>query len=224
MKVVLRGIFIVFFAMILLLGCEGEITPVEGEDNGNSEELTSEEVGQEDEDDVDDMEVAEESAEPEGVETKDNSRTSPAGIGERFLVEKDDWLVGKVSYEIEMIDVISGEEAMKIVREGNQFNQEPEEGKKYVLAEFVVTVIATEDDDAFDLRMGISWSAVSGEGREYTDFFSVSGINRLQGDLYEGASATGYEPFIIDVDDENAVVAHDRRGSTEIWFDLRDGQ
>ena len=221
MKVLLSGILLVLLAMVLLVGCEGEITSVESEENVDSEEALLEEIDQGDKEDV---EGADEAAESRSVETQDNSRTSPAGVREKFLVEKDDWLVGRISYEIEMIHVISGEEALNIVKEGNQFNEEPEEGKEYVLAEFVVTVIETEDDDAFDLRMGISWSAISGEGREYTDFFSVSGINRLQGDLYKGASATGYQPFIIDLDDERPVAAHDRRGPTEIWFDLRADQ
>ena len=221
MKAIMNVIIVLLLAMAVLVGCEGEVTPVEGEVNGNGEEVATEGEGKEDEEGTEDPE---ESVESESDENKDNSRTSPAGVGESFFVEKDDWLVGKVSYEIEMIGVVSGEEALDIIMEGNQFNQEPEDGKEYVLAEFLVTIIETEDDDAFDLRMGISWSAISGEGREYTDFFSVSGINRLRGDLYEGASARGYEPFIIDLDDESPVAAHDRSGRTEIWFDLRADQ
>ena len=222
MKKVLLGIFVLFVVVVLVVACEGETSRVESENNGNDEQTLTEVENQDDEDDVN--EVVEEDDEYEGVNSDDNSRRSPAGIGERFLVEKDNWLVGKISYEIEMTDVISGEEALNIIMEGNQFNREPEEGKEYVLAEFEVLVIETEDDEPFDLRMGISWSAVSGEGNEYTDFFSVSGINRLEGDLYEGASATGYQPFIIDVDDANAVGSHDRRSSTELWFDLRANQ
>lgn len=222
MKKLLVGLLVVFALMVMVVGCDGEVTPVENsgeeqdmENGGESGDANDSEqaAGEEESDDSD-----------EDVEGTDNSRTNPAGIGDRFIVDKDDWLVGKVTYEIEMIDVISGDEAWQIIKDANMFNDEPDEGMEYILAEFEVTVVETEEDEAFDTWMGISWSAVSGDGVEYDDFVVVSGINKLEADLYEGATASGYQAFMVRVDDETPVAAHDRRSNTQIWFDLRAGQ
>ncbi len=150
-----------------------------------------------------------------------NSRTNPAGLNETFVVQMDDWLVGKVKFEVEMIDVKSGDEAWQIIKAGNMFNDPPGEGKEYIMAKFRIKVLETEEDEAFDL-MFISFSAISGSGVEYSEFVSVAGVEPdLYNDLYEGAEHEGWKFFIVDEDDENPVAAMERRGPAEIWFDLR---
>ena len=226
MKKLLVGLLAAFVLMVMVVGCDGEVTPVEnsGSENGEEQEMDDNgDNGSEDDSDQDTEEDASGDVD-EDVEGADNSRTNPAGIGERYIVDKDDWLVGKVTYEIEMIGLISGDEAWDIIKDANMFNDEPDEGMEYIMAEFEVTVVETEEDDAFDTWMGISWSAVSGDGVQYDDFIVVSGIQKLEADLYEGASTTGYQVFMVNVDDGNPVAAHDRRSNTEIWFDLRGNQ
>jgi len=88
MKAILNVIIALLLAMVVLVGCEGEVTPIEGEVNESREEVATEGEGKEDEEDAEDPEK---SVESESNENKDNSRTSPAGVGEVFLVEKDDW-------------------------------------------------------------------------------------------------------------------------------------
>ena len=57
---------------------------------------------------------------------------------------------------------------------------------------------------------------------EYDDFVSVAGVEpTLYNDLYEGAEHAGYKFFLIDRDDQAPVVAMQRRGPAELWFDLR---
>jgi hypothetical protein len=150
-----------------------------------------------------------------------NSRSNPAGLNEAFTVSKDDLLVGKVTYEVEMIELVSGDEAWSVVRNANQFNDAPGDGKEYILAKFRIKIISTEEDEPYDINHA-KFSVVSGGGVEYTDFISVAGLNPdLRANLYEGAEHVGWTYFIVDTDDEAPVVALDRRLSSEVWFKLR---
>lgn len=189
-----------FIFMALGSGSDAEVTPAASE-NGNG--------------DADVEDVSEPVEEATG-----NSRTNPAGLNERFTVSKDDLFVGQVVFEIEMVELISGEEAWDIVRNANQFNDRPEDGKEYILAKFEIEIISTEEDEPYDMNHA-KFSVISGGGVEYTDFISVSGLDPdLRADLYEGASHTGWTYFMVDVDD-TPVAVMDRRRQSEVWFDLR---
>ncbi len=167
-------------------------------------------------------EPEEEVDEPE-EEVDENSRTNPAGLNEAFTVHKDDIFVGKVTFELEMVELISGDEAWNMVREANPYNDEPEDGKEYILAKFRVKIIETEEDDPYEINHA-QFEAVSEGGVTYDAFISVSGLEpNLRNDLYEGAEHTGYTYFMVDKDD-SPVAAHARGRNSEVWFDLRAGE
>lgn len=147
------------------------------------------------------------------------TRKNPAGIGETFKVTRDDWLDGSATIEIELTEVISGEEAWNMVKSGNRFNDEPPEGKEYMLAKFKISVIDAEEEP-FDLNHAY-FDVVSGGGIEYTDFISVSGLEPdLRADIYTGATHEGWTYFLVDTDD-NPLAVFDRKDDSEIWFKLR---
>ena len=149
------------------------------------------------------------------------SRTSPAKIGDILVMEKDDWLIGKVKYEIELLEVISGGEAWEIVQKANMFNEEPGEGKEYILAKFRVKILETEGDEPFELNHAM-FDVISTEGIEYTDFLSVSGLDPdLSADLYEGAEHVGWTYFLVNKQDTNPLAVIDRKSDSEIWFQLK---
>ena len=150
----------------------------------------------------------------------ENSRRNPAGLNETFVVRLDDWLVGKVTYEIEMLELIRGDQAWDIIRQANQFNDEPEAGKEYILAKFRIAILETEEDEPYTISHSI-FDVVSGAGVEYTDFISVAGLDpNLRADLYEGAEHIGWTYFLVNINDHPVAVMNRRRAS-EIWFDLR---
>jgi cell division protein FtsL len=147
------------------------------------------------------------------------TRKAPAGIGDIFEVKRDDWLSGLTTIEIEMTEVVSGEEAWNLVKSGNQFNDEPPEGKEYILAKFKITVLDAEEEP-FELNHAY-FSAISGEGIEYTDFVSVSGLEPdLSADIYIGATHEGWTYYLVNIDDDPLTV-FDRKYDSEIWFKLR---
>jgi hypothetical protein len=149
-----------------------------------------------------------------------NSRKNPAGLNEAYVVSLDDWLEGKVTYEIEMLELISGTKALEMVRKANPFNDEPEAGKEYILAKFRVAILDTQEDKPYSFNHA-KFNVISGTGVEYTGFLSVSGLEPdLRADLYEGASHIGWTYFLVDIND-HPVAVMDRGQSSEIWFDLR---
>jgi len=157
----------------------------------------------------------------ESKETKKYSRTSPAIIGDTIIIEKEDWLVGKVKYEIELLEVVNNQTAWEIIKEANMFNEEPGEGKEYILAKFRVKVLETEEDEPFELNHAM-FDIVSGQGIEYTDFIAVSGLDPdLSADLYKGAEHIGWTYFLVDKEDSNPLAVIDRKYDSEVWFQLR---
>ncbi|MBU4450295.1 MAG: DUF4352 domain-containing protein [Actinomycetia bacterium] len=155
------------------------------------------------------------------LDNKKYSRTSPAVIGDVIITEKEDWLIGKVKYEIELQEVTIGEDEWNIVKEANMFNEEPVEGKEYILAKFRVKVLETEGDEPFELNHAM-FDIVSGKGIEYTGFNVVSGLNPdLSADLYKDAEHIVWTSFLVDKEDSNPLAVIDRKSENEIWFQLR---
>ena len=182
--------------------------------DGNGDEITAvDEPVEETEADIGEQE--------QGQESIDNSRSNPAGVNEVFSVSKKDFLIGDVEFEIEMLELVSGDDAWGIIYEANEFNDEPPEDMEYILAKFRVRILSTEEDDPYDLNHA-KFSAVSAEGVEYTEFISVSGLEpNLRADLYEGAEHTGWTYFLVEKNDSSPLAVMDRRLNSEIWFSLR---
>ncbi|MBU9723828.1 MULTISPECIES: hypothetical protein [Bacillaceae] len=238
MKKLLLNSILVAAALVLIAGC-GEEASIESVDtDADSQENTATETGTEAEDDAgtedqdateessadNDASEEEEASEEENSDEEENTdigtRSNPLTIGERVSIEYFDIFHGNVSMEIEMLEVISGDEAWDMVREGNQFNEEPGEGQEYILAKFHVAINEVEEEP-FDLYHA-QFDAVSTSGNTYDDFISVSGLEPdLSNELYEGADREGYTYFLVDKHDEAPLIAYQRRGDAEVWFELR---
>jgi hypothetical protein len=65
-----------------------------------------------------------------------NDRNSPAPRTEKIITE--DW-------EVLILEVIRGDEALNMVQEANQFNEPPDEGMEYIAVKTHVRNISTED-------------------------------------------------------------------------------
>ncbi len=171
-------------------------------------------------DDVVDEDPADEVNEHDGAEATENSRTNPAIFNEKFILWEDDFR-GYRKYGIEMTDLISGDEAWRLIKDANRFNNPPDEGMEYILVEFRVEVIETEDDAAISFNHAM-FDVVSGAGVEYNTRISSRHVEpSFSTDLYEGAVHVGYTGVMVDKDDANAVLAINRGWDHEVWFDLR---
>lgn len=214
-KVMLR-IFLLVSLMLVLVGC-GENASVERvvNENDNLEANNSEIV------ETDDSEHEDESSEDEAeAEEEIGTRENPLSIGERVSIQYYDIFHGDVKLDIELLELIHGDEALQMVREGNEFNDEPDEGQEYILAKFYVKVNEVEDEP-FDLNHA-QFNAVSTDGNTYDEFVVVAGLEPdLQNELYEGAEREGFTYFLVDKDDEAPLAVFNRGSDAEVWFQLR---
>ncbi|KAA9023929.1 S-layer homology domain-containing protein [Niallia endozanthoxylica] len=150
--------------------------------------------------------------------TTDNSRSSPARIGETVNLEKNDWLDGHQKYEIELKEVISGDKAWQIVKNANMFNDPPDTGMKYVLAKFRIKIWELEEEP-YDINHA-KFDAVSKEGVLYDQYAFIAGLKpSLSTDLYEGAEYEGWTYFMVNENDEPLAVFN-QGWDDETWFDI----
>ena len=119
-------------------GCRPAVQPVEEPvvEEPVTEEATVEPKEEAlDESEAEEIDVETTTTEEAPTAIQDNqkySRTSPAVIGDVIVMEKEDWVIGKVKYEIELLEVITGALAWDIILEANMFNEEPGEGEEYI--------------------------------------------------------------------------------------------
>lgn len=145
------------------------------------------------------------------------SKNNPAQIGDVVNSSFDDILDGQVNLTLEMTEIISGDEAWTIIQNSNQFNEEPATGQEYILVKYTVNLTNIEDGP---YSIGpVDFDAVSENGVLYDEFFSVVLDNELDTDLYEGATTSGYIPYLVDVTD-NPYGVFNRKDGGEIWFDI----
>ncbi len=147
-----------------------------------------------------------------------NSRTNPARINETLTVKRDT-IFDKVTYEIELLEIISGSEAWIMVKDANMFNDEPGTGEEYILAKFRVKVLETEEDEPYSVS-SFEFDAVSKEGVVYSDFVFAAVSPDISTDIYEGGEHVGYASFLVEKEDSPLAVVH-RNEKGAAWFDLR---
>lgn len=150
-----------------------------------------------------------------------SSRLNPIGLNKTIVMNVDNWLYGKMEYEVEMTEIISGSHALDLVTNANRYNEDPEKGKEYIIVMFRLKVLKTEDDKALDLSM-INFDCISGNGIEYSESVYVAGIEpSLDRELFQDAEYAGYVVFMVDEEDQNCVVVMNKDSDGEIWFDIR---
>ncbi len=148
-----------------------------------------------------------------------SSRHNPLGLGETAIVQRDSWLDGASTIELELLELVSGDEAWNRVNQANMFNDAPREGQEYILALFRVKVLETEREPLAITHA--LFDAVSADGKVYGEFISVAGLEpSLRTERYEGAEHSGWTYFLVDEED-TPVAAFDRGADSETWFALR---
>lgn len=144
------------------------------------------------------------------------TRLNPIPVGETATYDGMENLFYNYKAELTVTDVIRGDDAWAIVKEGNQFNSKPESGKEYILVKFKIKVLESVDDNKADFNNS-NFTFVSASGTTYDDFVSIAGVKPELTDMYAGAEAEGYAYDIVDEGDKPLVVFHEGFDG-EIWF------
>lgn len=150
-----------------------------------------------------------------------HSRSKPAPINTPLSIHFGYEWGQQVDAEITLLNIKRGESAWSAIKEANMFNDEPEEGKEYLLAKFRFKLVKTSDDKSYSLS-GYSFDTVSGQGLVYEKLFAVAPEPSLDKEIYPGASHEGWVVFKIDKSDATPLISFNREGGgdDELWFNL----
>ncbi len=133
------------------------------------------------------------------------SRGNPAAFGEQVIT--NDW-------EIQLLDVVRGDEAWMMVQEANQFNDPPEDGMEYVAVQAHIRNIDSRDQsymfDTYEFRSTGSASVL------YDQPSVVAPSPILEGTLFPGGEYQGWVVVQAAVGEENLMVVY------EPWADFTD--
>lgn len=157
---------------------------------------------------------------PTPTYTPQTSRTNPAGLNQVVRAELDDLFSGRLVIEMELLELISGQQAWNMIYAWNRFNEPPGTGKEYILAKFRVKILKAEEEP-YDIN-NAQFDVFSATGVEYTELFSVAGRDpELDTKLFVNAEHTGYVAFLVKTDDSPVAVYELYWAEDAMWFDLR---
>lgn len=112
------------------------------------------------------------------------SKDTPAKLGENLVGQ--DW-------EVSVLEVLRGEEALARIMQANQFNSEPEAGKEYVAVRLRVRSLASSNPDELALVNGALLKITGEKGVIYEKPFAVAPDPKLDATLFPGASIEGWD-------------------------------
>lgn len=149
------------------------------------------------------------------------NRTNPAPIGN---VQNINVVNYTESYSAAVVikEVVRGQKAYEMLKRANTFNDEPAEGKEYVLVKVAVAVSNVKGDSAVSLNE-FDFEFYRTDYSEYDDLtFVVTPSPEFGGDVYDGGTVEGYLCKEIDITDATPtmVFGNDYHGKGGIWFSL----
>lgn len=148
------------------------------------------------------------------------NRSSPAPIGvtQEF---KDSWFLNDYTGTATVNYIKRGEEVEQMVLEENYFNDPPEEGMEYILANITVSIKTTQKEGSVDINH-YSFDCFSNAEVKYSTP-SVVAPSALSASMYSGGTATGNVIFEVSKNDPMPKIAIGRSGFAGYggtWFAL----
>ncbi len=142
------------------------------------------------------------------------SRTMPAPIGQAVDFDLSSYS-GDGSFTITINEVLRGNEAWEVVKEGNRYNEKPEDGE---LLLFNVTLVlnAWSDEEAYDAYSGRFEYFDSSYSEISTEFYSAVFDDKFGAEIYEGGTAKGWIYCVVPKDEDSPLARFD----DSAWFCL----
>jgi hypothetical protein len=133
------------------------------------------------------------------------SRSVPVPLGERAVGE---------TWELWIIETIRGDEALELVLEANEFNDEPEEGMEYLLVNIGARNVASGDEAE---QINSLLFRVTGDAAIiYDSPYAVEPEPRMDYDVYPGGEVTGWVTLQIPTTERDLILVY------EPWFSFTD--
>ena len=147
------------------------------------------------------------------------SRSNPVSVNTPLTTSFGYSWSQMVDAEITLLNVKRGESAWTMIKEANMFNDEPAQGKEYLLAKFRFKVLSTSDDKSYSIR-DYYFDAVSSDGVVYDSSWVVDPEPSLSKEVYAGGSSEGWIVFEINQNDANPLISFNKDEDGELWFSL----
>lgn len=146
------------------------------------------------------------------------TRKNPAKVGQTISATIDNFMYGECELEIELTEVIKGEKAWDVISEASPINSEPDEGKEYIMAKFLVKNVKdlSGEDESISIN-SFQFNYANSQDTVDEDLKIIVGVEPdLDCELYEGAENEGWVILVSDVGEESPKAVF----IGEFWFDL----
>lgn len=148
------------------------------------------------------------------------SRSDPAQINTSLTTNFGYSWDRTIKARVTLLNVQRGESAWNKVKEANMFNEEPEEGKEYLLTKFKFEVLNTSDSKSYELST-YEFEAVSSDGVVYDSSYASAPEPSLSKEIYPGGSHKGWVVFEVNKNDSEPLVVFKKDSDEGLWFSLK---
>lgn len=149
---------------------------------------------------------------------KTGSMHKPHKISETAYFDGSETLFDPFKSEVKIQEVYRGESAFKMIKDASIFNPEPEDGKEYLVAQVLVKITASRNQEVVGLSPYYFSLANGNDGRMYGDVTLIRNITPVLSPIEEGQTSIGYICFSVDKKDENPYIVFLSRANGGIWF------
>lgn len=149
------------------------------------------------------------------------TRKNPANIGDVITVDVDR-SCGRCTVEVELLEVIAGSKALRIIKAANSFNFDPPAGKEYVMAKFRVKNIKdlTGKDEALELH-GVIFEYADNDDKILDARSPVASVlPDIKAKLFEGSENIGWTFFLSNTEEKGGKVVFEYEKDMYVWFNL----
>ena len=178
-------------------------------------------------DDIEEVETVEESEVEEETSEKESEygkRSNPVPVGEWVSIEEnlydDEDNVLDAVLDLRITDVVRGEEALGILKNENQFNEEAPDGHEWVIVSLEAKLVEGDEDVPFNVYPWFSIIDSTGSEVSQDDWGTLDGDEYGYVDLFEGGETSGrYVFYTLEGDDTLLSYEQFLNGST--YFSLK---
>lgn len=178
-------------------------------------------------DDIEEVETVEEAKVEEETSEKESEygkRSNPVPVGEWASIEEnlydDEDNVLDAVLDLRITDVVRGEEALGILKNENQFNEEAPDGHEWVIVSLEAKLVEGDEDAPFNVYPWFSIIDSTGSEVSQDDWGTLDGDEYGYVDLFEGGETSGrYVFYTLEGDDTLLSYEQFLNGST--YFSLK---
>ncbi|CDQ17925.1 hypothetical protein [Halobacillus karajensis] len=210
-----------FFALILVMSVS--LAACGGSSSSNTVEDASEEDAGAAQVNGDGKEEQSDQSKEKSQKTEEPSeigvRSNPVPLGESVTTnevifgDEEDY---KASLDISITEVLRGKEAWNIIKEENQFNEEPKEGFEYALLKIKGELSESETEDYPYWFSSADFSFVDQDGGTYESISTVI-PDELGAEMYNGGTEEGYIVNQVKIN-EDFMVAFESIDGPPVFF------